>query len=425
MKGEARTRVDGESGGLPGPVQRFLSLFVGLTLLCVASELVCWRVLHLDYPFTWPLMDRADSFYDFTLYLPRFAYFHSPNFFTFDGPGYVYPAPLAALHGLLSLLPAPTKVFLGLLVVAWLMAAVLWGRLLLRRGLTWRAMLVLVGIVAALSYPFWFEFEQANLEWILCVLVGAGVVAFLNGRGYTAGVCLGVAGSMKIYPLVFLGLLLARKQYKQMAVALIACGLSLLAGLWLVCPDLAVSWHGMLLGMEQFRQWYVLSYMDVGFDHSLIAVCKAISLIVLPDELPMSALSLLVWIYISAAAFAGILTYFDVIRKRPVINQVMCLTVATILLPPVSFDYTLLHLYVPWALLVLLALENRGRDVPGLTAAMVCCAILFAPETELIVHGQTYGGQVKACALVGLLLIALVRKFPSAYDLEAPTLGAR
>ena len=368
-------------------------------------------------------MDPEGKFYDFALYLPRFAYFHSPQFFTFDGPGYVYPAPLAALHGLLSLPPAPTKVFLGLLVSAWFSATALWGRVLLRRGLARRQVLVLAGIVAALSYPFWFEFEQANLEGILCVLVGAGIVAFLSGRGYTAGVCLGIAGSMKIYPLVFLGLLLARKQYKQMAVAGLACGLSLLAGLWLVCPDMAVSWHGMRMGLEGFRQWYVLSYMDVGFDHSLIGVCKAISLIVLPYELPMWALSLLVWIYTATAAFAGILIYFDVICKRPVINQVMCLTIATILLPPVSYDYTLLHLYVPWALLVLFAWENRGRDVPGLTAAMVCFAILFAPETELIVHGQSYGGQVKACALVALLLIALLRKFPSTYDAEAPALA--
>ena len=115
-------------------------------------------------------------------------------------------------------------------------------------------------------------------------------------------------------------------------------------------------------------------------------------------------------------AFAGIIVYFDVIRKLPVVNQVICLIVATILLPPVSYDYTLLHLYVPWALLLLVAVESRRRHVAGLTAAMVCCAILFAPVTELIVHGQSYGGQVKACALVGLGLIALVRKFPSGFD---------
>jgi len=368
-------------------------------------------------------MPLGNPFWDFSLYKARFAYFHSPQFFTFDGPGYFYPAPLATMHWLLYLMPASTRVFLCLLLTVWLVAAVLLGRLLTRRGVTRCNVTLEVGTAALCSYPFLFEFEQANLEWILCVLVGAGVVAFLNGRAYTAGVCIGIAGSMKIYPLVLLGLLLARKQYKQMAVAGLACGLSLLAGLWLVCPDMAVSWHGMRMGLEGFRQWYVLSYMDVGFDHSLIGVCKAISLIVLPYELPMWALSLLVWIYTATAAFAGILIYFDVICKRPVINQVMCLTIATILLPPVSYDYTLLHLYVPWALLVLFAWENRGRDVPGLTAAMVCFAILFAPETELIVHGQSYGGQVKACALVALLLIALLRKFPSTYDAEAPALA--
>ncbi len=361
-------------------------------------------------------MKLGNPFWDFSLYRARFDYFHSPQFFTFDGPGYFYPAPLASLHWLLYQLPSSTRFFLGLLLAAWLAAAVLLGRLLLRRGVAWRNVMFVLAITALCSYPFFFEFEQANLEWILCVLVGCGVVAFLRGRGYTAAACFGVAASMKFYPLLLVGLLISRRQYKQAAVAVVVCGACTLVGLWMLCPDLAASWHGTQLGLASFRQWYVLAYEQVGFDHSLIACMKALSLAVLPDELSPQILSLMVGLYMPIAAFTGIILYFDVIRKLPVINQVICLIVATVLLPPVSYDYTLLHLYVPWALLVLVAMESRGRDVPGLTAAMVCCAILFAPVTELIVHGRSYGGQVKALMLVGLGLIALMRKFPSEFD---------
>jgi len=222
---------------------------------------------------------------------------------------------------------------------------------------------------------------------------------------------------------VLVGLLISRRQYKQAVTTAAVFGVCTLVGLWMLCPNLAASWRGIRSGLEAFREWYVLGYEQVGFDHSVVGCMKALTLVIHPDDTPPQTLQMMIGLYIPVAAFAGILTYFGVIRMLPVINQVICLIVATILLPPISYDYTLLHLYVPWALLVLFAWENRGRDVPGLTAAMVCFAILFAPETELIVHGQSYGGQVKACALVALLLIALLRKFPSTYDAEAPALA--
>jgi hypothetical protein len=155
----------------------------------------------------------------------------------------------------------------------------------------------------------------------------------------------------------------------------------------------------------------------VGFDHSLFAVPKAMLLLAHQGTLPgPETLAKMLTIYLVGMAAVGAILYWVAIRRLPLINQVICLTVATIMLPPVSYDYTLLHLYVPWAMLVLLAAENPGHEVRSLMAAMVCFAILFAPETELILHGRSYGGQVKAVALVLLFGIALLRRFPSIWD---------
>lgn len=380
----------------------------------MTAEWVSGHVLHLGYPYTWPLMPLATRYYDFSLYRARFAYFHSPQFFTFEGPAYLYPAPLAALHKLLYLLPGGTRMFLGLLLATWAAGGLLLARALVRRGVSRRNAALLVGVATLCSYPLSFESEQANLEWVLCVLVGCGLMAFLRGRGFAAAACFGIAGSMKIYPLVLVGLMLSRRQYKQAAAAFLVCGVSTVVGLWLVCPDLATSWHGTQVGLETFRQWYVLRYEQVGFDHSLVGLGKALSLVALPGPLAPQGLALLVNLYLVVAAFAGVVLYFDRIRKLPVINQMLCLTVATILLPPVSYDYTLLHLYLPWGLMVLVAVERRASK--GMLAAMVSFAILFAPETELIVRGRSYGGQVKALALVALFGIGLARRFESEWD---------
>ena len=401
---------------LPRLLRRFLGITAGLTLLCAAVELWCGRVLHLAYPYIWPLMPPEDPFWDFSLYHERFGYFHSRAFFTFAGPGYYYPAPMAVAHRVFFSFPYSTDVYLAFLSAAFVAGLFLVGRSLVGKGLALRSVVPFLAAVAACSYPFWFEFEQANVEWIVCVLVVAGVWMFLRGRGYSAAACFGVAASMKIYPFLYAGLLVSRRQYRQAAAAVGICAMSTIVSLWLVCPDMAVSWRGMLDGLTGFKQSYILQFEQVGFDHSLFATFKAAWLLHSPVPLSMRTLAVMLGLYVPVIAFAGIILYFDRIRRLPIVNQVICLSVLSILLPPVSYDYTLLHLYAPWVLLVFLAVEATHARIAGLGGALVCFAILFAPETEFMHRQQSFGGQIKAVTLIALLAIALRRRFPSAYD---------
>ncbi|HEV2619841.1 MAG TPA: hypothetical protein VGU23_07870, partial [Acidobacteriaceae bacterium] len=91
------------------------------------------------------------------------------------------------------------------------------------------------------------------------------------------------------------------------------------------------------------------------------------------------------------------------------------LTVACITLPPTSYDYTLLHLYTPWVMLVFLAV-SRWRDhlpVPkGLWPAFLCLALLLSPQSEIILHGERIGSQIKCLALLALAIVALRFSFP-------------
>ena len=118
-------------------------------------------------------------------------------------------------------------------------------------------------------------------------------------------------------------------------------------------------------------------------------------------------MALILHVFLLFAAVGGTATFFLRILRLPVANQVLCLCVASILLPPVSFDYTLLHLYVPWAIIVLLALERGARRTPGLIAVMVCFAFTMSIETEVILRGSTLDGPIKALALCALFALAL------------------
>ena len=360
-------------------------------------------------------MPRADPFRDFYLYQPRYQFFHTSNFFRFSGPDYLYPAPVATLYRLFYFFPHPTKVFLGALCATFLIATILFAKALLERNLSMAGVLPLLLGTLLCSYPFAFEFEQANMEWIIWLLVVAGIWAFLHHHGYSAAVCFGVVGALKLYPFIFVALFLPRRQYRQFALALAVVAVVTLAGLWLVDPNMRASWIGTQQGIARFNAIYIVRYQELRFDHSLFALVKFLGTL---RGRPI-AVGHLQWglaRYLPIAGLAGSLLWLLRIRHLPLINQVLCLTIATILLPPVSYDYTLLHLYTPWALLVLFTVEMQGRFIRGLTAVFCSFAILMAPETEFIYHSQSFGGQIKAVTLVVLFLLALYHRFPSSFD---------
>lgn len=95
------------------------------------------------------------------------------------------------------------------------------------------------------------------------------------------------------------------------------------------------------------------------------------------------------------------------------LNQIVCLSIASILLPPTSHDYTLLllHLYVPLGLLILYTIRrSKSGPAESLVAPMVCFAILVSPESELVYH-VGISGQLKAVTLIVLLWIALTQRW--------------
>ena len=400
-----------EQQSLPASVWLFTAVALGLTAICILAEIV-WTLRGLGYPHNWPLMPFYAHLPDFTLYQPLYAHFHSRAFFAPSPYPNLYPAPATLIYKFFFLLKHPTFCFL---VSSWgifLGALLLFGRLLRFHGISRKAVAALLIALFATAYPFYFCFQQGNVEIVQWAIIAGGISAFLKGRNRTAATLIGIAGSLKIYPIIFLGLFLSRKQYRECAWGVVVAVVSTVVSLWLVCPDIPYSWHHIQQGVDEFRRTYILAFSWTAFDHSLFAVVKTI--LHFHDrvhggniQLPNPEFEPALHIYMAALSVIGILLYFLRIRKLPVPNQILCLTVAAVLFPPTSYDYTLMHLYVPLAVLVLFAIRTRGVTPAGLKAAFVCLALLIAPESELIHHGYGYGDLVKTAALVALLIIGL------------------
>jgi hypothetical protein len=299
-----------------------------------------------------------------------------------------------------------TAIFLlFILVTSWVMLVAVYRALVARGIARGSAKLLLAGLYLT-SFPFWFEFHQANVEVVVWIVLSLGVWAHWTGRSWTAAVCFGAAVAMKLFPLTFLGLLLARKQYRQLALSIAAAALITIASLWLVCPDMAYSWHATIASLRQMGTSYVLTPATSGFDHTLYGLIKRCLRFTSPV-----ALNHLLAVYMAAAALIGTLLCFVRIRKLPTTNQVICLTIASVLLPPVSFDYTLIHLYAPLILLIFAVLARPQEHSKPLIAVFSLLAFVLSAQSEFIWHGVRFGGQGKAVALLALFMLGLIYPF--------------
>jgi hypothetical protein len=381
---------------------------------CEFTELLCRRVkaLNLDRdPYISPFL--REHYPDFLLLRPRFAFFHSASFFTVpNGTPFMYPAPVGVLYQLFYAMPhGGLRVFLGFIVLALAIAGRMFGRALHRRGVAAVAAYGVPLAVLFLSFPVWFEFKQANMEIVVWVLVTGGVVCFLRGRGYSAAACFGLAASMKIYPVAYLGLLLIRRQYRQIAWGLAVALAATVSSLWAVGASIGPTWQRVSEGIDHFRSLFILNKRpEMIFDHSFLSLAK---ILMHPSPHPERFAPLLT-LYLALMCCLGMYLFFFRIWRMPVINQVLFLTVACIFLPPVSFEYTLLHVFVPLGMLTLLAVDLARRGVPmpsGVRPALLCFLVLLAPLSEVSLLHHQLDGQIKALALAVLLVVSFTRPF--------------
>jgi hypothetical protein len=100
----------------------------------------------------------------------------------------------------------------------------------------------------------------------------------------------------------------------------------------------------------------------------------------------------------------------------PILNQFIALTILSVTLPYVSYDYTLVHIYLVFAVFLIFLVQdadvaNTALKGSKLTVVMVCFAVIFSPLAFLAF--EMYPGQVKCLALLVLLCTTLLAPLPS------------
>lgn len=392
--------------GLPQAVCWFLAataILWTIALACVAFS----RLHHLGYPYRDFLLHTQNAHPDINDLFPRFRYLHTLQFFTFD-PDYpfMYPAPVALLYRAFYSFTHYLRAYMLFSGLAAVCVAFAFRAWLIARGLSSFAATLLAAFTAVTSYPLMFTMHQANMEVCVWLIVMAALFLLFQHRDLPAAVLLGIAISMKIFPAVYLALFLVQKKWRPIFVAAISAVLITVPSLYFLYPDVRTSWRLNSLAVGKFKTLITLQPIYTFLlDHSVFGFYKAAVFHHLRGPIPPTIFT----IYMACAVVFGIAVCLR-LRQLPALNQVFGLTILSIWLPPTSFDYTLLHLYVPFALLVAYSLQHRGTSRP-LNWAFVLLAVLLSPETEITHATHILAGPLKCVALAALLALVLTYPF--------------
>ncbi len=408
----------------------YVTVLTGLAI--VAYLLVYWHT-QIDKPWPFPfnsiVFAPSMRLSDFTQFYHKFQSFGTPRFWH-GHHNMNYPAPDAYVYLLYfrlfpkSAIAAALAFDTTIVGIAVLAAGLLvWS---VRKHQLVAPVAAILGLMLMTSYPLMFMADRANVEGAAWVMALVGAWAFVKNYGRIAAIFWGCVAAMKLAPLILIFLFLRRRDWRGAWTFVVAFFAINFVAMWFAAPHIAQVLHSIGRGIKVFQNTYVLTFSPagIGVDHSLFSVVKQV----------------LAWGgYVNGTRFGSLLTMIGMwyhvytmawliamvvmvwhFRRMPILNCVFAVFIVQVLAPGVSFDYTLLYMYIPWTMFVLFFLLEEvysGRvnfQLWKILAILTACAILFTPQQcYMVLNGRvSFAGQFKALTLLLLLLFVASYAMP-------------
>jgi Glycosyltransferase family 87 len=395
-------------------------LVLTATAWCVVG--VRGHILHQGYPRNSLFVAPELRFTDFTLLSERVAHFGERNMLTrTDVIPYPYPVPsIYAFLFFIRLFPNALAVYLLFAVLSFLLATCIFS-LRIHQITSKRLPQIALWLTLLMGFPLLFLLDRGNIEAVIWVLITLSIVAYTRDRMLTAALLLGLATSMKIFPGLLFLLFLAKRKYGAFALAIAATALFSIASLAGVGPSIRQAAADSSKSAQFLKDSYINVRTVMQFDHSLFGAAKQAIYVYHHRDLSQlkAAITNTLPFYSVLIPLAVVLLYLVRIRHLPVLNQLASYLVLCVLLPYVSYEYTLVYIYLVWGIFLLFLLTDvvSGRvqiSNRAINAIMVSCAVIFAP-LSYIVFGRSFGlgGQIKTVFLIVVLWTVLKVPMPS------------
>lgn len=362
-----------------------------------------------------PLGDRFPAFEDIVIYRYRFAAYHTAAFFhpvlmskRFPWPpaAFAYPPAAALVYAAIYTVSAPDVVF-TVILGAWTVLLFFGTTRLLGQRLQSRKLTAVFAVGLALfSFPLIFLADRSNIELFVWMDLTAAVLLYRRGHAQAAAVLIGLAASVKLYPILLIGLFFNRRRDVTAAVTAVAVALTTTAfAIWYAGPTFAVAAHGFFDGVVRFKDQHAETARaaEAVFDHSFFSPFKIQFLHRHGSPRTLTGP------YYLLAAGSMLAVFLLRVRRLPLLNRLVFLSAAMISLPPVSYEYTIIHLYLPMLLLLLVLLSADTADLSRSHFAALGTLLFLTFPLGLLQNGQyLLAGQLQAFALACLAVCAAI-----------------
>lgn len=274
-----------------------------------------------------------------------------------------------------------------------------------------------VAVLMLLSYPVLFVVDRGNLEMVVFVFLAAFFYLYYGRHSRWAWIPLALAIGSKYYWVTLLVLPLSDRQMRQaLYAALGAVGVSLAA-------VLLIAWHShYAVGavMHSWLQALAGRAAAYGLLHTVQHAHTLWASIQLSNRVftGLDGIGNLDRSYFLVAALLFVLIAYKVLtHDLAPWRKVLALVSATVVLPLENFDYTLIHLYFPLALLVCCGAVGRRARVAALLIGVCLVPVdyyYFAVGDSFNRAGVIIESGISTLiycgALVALILVALMTR---------------
>jgi len=221
-------------------------------------------------------------------------------------------------------------------------------------------------ILCVLSYPVLFVLERGNIEMVLFVVMAGFLYLYYVKQSVWCVALLAIAISLKMYPAVFLVLMLADRRYKW-ALSTVVCAavitLGSIALLAAVLPGSLLDYiHISTSALRQINYVYVSGFWGLPYGHSLWGLVVSLAGLFGIDQTAFVGRASFPYTITVLVVFAA-LAVFVIHFVRLQWQRVALLTIAALALPTVSADYRLLYAYLPLAMLLNSSVRTRVDTV--------------------------------------------------------------
>lgn len=277
-------------------------------------------------------------------------------------------------------------------------------------------------VICFFSYPFLFTVERGNFELLLFSFLLIFLYLFVKKKHLWSTIPLSMAIAMKAYPAILLVLFLVEKKWKE---AIITVGLTIV----LTVISLSLFQGGFVANLNYLLSLSNFSNNDTFVEFTSIepgtviqrgvTLLSLIKIILQNNQIAPSQFWLNNYkiIYISASALLGIaVIIYILLSHQKLWKTVSILILLMLLLPPISGEYKLIHMYIP---LFLFCFEENSSKLDYLNILLF--TILMIPKNyyyyPLLIsdatinstrqHDISSGMTINICTLIFFTLILL------------------